>query len=547
MIEIKSLTIADASHRAVVDAVSLGIAEGERVAVVGESGSGKTTLALALLGAVRPGLRIAHGSIMAGSVDVLSLGNAALRRWRGRVVSYLPQEPAAALTPTLRVRRQLSELATVRTENAVARRLTDVGLPGDREFQRRYPHQLSGGQQQRLALARTCSADPRVLILDEPTTGLDAVAQNGVIDQLDALVRSRALTLLFITHDLAAAARIADRLVVMESGRLVEQGPLRRVLDRPAQRYTRALLQAIPRPPSTAANPGAATPVRDPAAATAPVLSVLGLHAGYRQSGRRIPVVGDVSFDLSVGECVALLGRSGSGKTTVARCVSGMHRPDAGAILLDGVRLPARAIDRPPAARRRIQVIPQDAAGSLNPRRTVGAAVARPLRLRGVTGAAAEARVRELLRMVGLDASHTQRLPGRLSGGQRQRVTIARALAAEPSVLVCDEMTSSLDVRVQADVLDLVDRLREELGLAILLITHDLGVMARLADWVLVLREGGVCEAGQTARVLGAPSHPWTRELLAAAARADSVLNPPASVTTTVVPRHRSPDPVPPL
>ncbi|HEX6969966.1 MAG TPA: ABC transporter ATP-binding protein, partial [Micromonosporaceae bacterium] len=455
MIEVSGLTIVDGAGRPVVDRVSLEVGAGERVGIVGESGSGKTTLALALLGAIRPGLRVAEGTVEVSGHDMRALRGAALRRMRGRVISYLPQDPGSALTPTLRVRRQITELSDDRSPAEVARRLTDVGLPGDRQFQRRFPHQLSGGQQQRLAVARTCAADPRVLVLDEPTTGLDALIQGVVLEQLDHLVRVRELTMLFITHDLAAAARMADRLVVMRSGAIVEQGSMRRVLHRPTAAYTRDLVAAVPRPVAGAETStvpddhplpavGSVRTGAEEGCAAKPVLAVRDLHAAYRDGRQVTPVVAGVSFEVHAGECVALLGLSGSGKTTIARCVTGLHRPAGGELLLAGERLAEDARDRPPTQRRRIQLVPQHSAGSLNPRRRVGPAIARPLRLRGFGRTEAEDEVRRLLNRVGLPDSLAARYPDQLSGGQRQRVTIARALAAAPELLICDEMTSNL-------------------------------------------------------------------------------------------------------
>ncbi|MFB6888398.1 ABC transporter ATP-binding protein [Kitasatospora sp. NPDC056327] len=533
MIRVEDLLITDGTGRPVLDRLSLAIGRGERLAVVGESGSGKTTLAMALLGEVRPGLGVAGGRVLVDGTDVLGLSAGPLRAYRRRSVAYLPQDPASALTPTLRVRGQLAELAADRSDAALLRRLADVGLPDDPKLLGRYPHQLSGGQQQRLALARISAGDPALLVVDEPTTGLDAIARNLVLARLDDLVTRRGSALLMVTHDLPSAALVADRLVVVRDGRIVEDGPLDEVMGRPSAPYTRELIRAVPtvadlgrpradgpadpdgRAPEEPEAPGGGTPA-------GPLLRVEGLRAGHRQGRQGRTVVDGVSFTVARGECLALLGVSGSGKTTLARCVSGTHRPDAGTVALDGEPLAPRIQDRSVEQRRRIQVIPQHSAGSLNPRRTVGAAVVRPLRrLRGMGRTEAEAEAERLLALVGLPSGTASRRPSQLSGGQCQRVTIARALAAGPDMLVCDEMTSSLDPRVQATVLELIDRLRAELGLAVIVITHDLGVLARIADRVLALHEGVVCEEGPTARVLTAPEHPWTRSLLAATATGD--------------------------
>ncbi|WP_093802448.1 ABC transporter ATP-binding protein [Streptomyces sp. Wb2n-11] len=518
MIRVEDLSVVDGAGRAVLDGVSLDIGPGQRVAVVGESGSGKTTLALSLLGQVNPGLRVAGGRVVVGGENVLGLPAGALRSYRRRTVAYLPQDPASALTPTLRVRGQLAELADDRSDEALLRRLADVGLPADPKLLGRYPHQLSGGQQQRLALARISAGDPSVLVVDEPTTGLDAVARNRVLGQVGELVARRGASLLFVTHDLPAAGLVADRLVVLRGGTVMEEGPLTGVMAEPAAPYTRELIRAVPVIGDMRGRPQDAT-APSTAAEEAPsaLLRVEGLSAAYRQGGRSRTVVEGVSFSLGAGECLALLGVSGSGKTTLARCVSGFHRPSAGTITLDGQPLPAAIGERGTEQRRRIQVVPQHSVGSLNPRRSVGAALTRPLRrLRGMNRAGAAAESARLLALVGLEQRIADRYPAQLSGGQCQRVAIARALAADPDVLICDEMTSSLDTRVQAAVLDLVNRLRLELRLAVIVITHDLGVLARTADRVLALHEGVVCEEGPVAKVLGAPEHAWTRSLVEA-------------------------------
>ncbi|WP_415949116.1 ABC transporter ATP-binding protein [Streptomyces sp. KLOTTS4A1] len=529
LVEVSGLTITGPGGKPILDDVSLRVHRGERVCVVGESGSGKTTLALALLGALRPGLTVTAGRIEVDGQDVLSLRGAALRRHRRRVVSYLPQDPATALTATLRVRGQLTELSATPSAEEVARRLAEVALPADAAFQRRFPHQLSGGQQQRLALARSTSAMPGLLVFDEPTTGLDAHAQRAVMQQIDGLTDARDLALLLITHDLSVAGT-ADRLVVMHQGRIVEQGPLPGTLKNPSAAYTRELIRATPTPTLTPTpTPEAATatttePATDPGTApapSAPLLRVTELGAAHGRGRGRREVVSGISFDVHRGESVALLGISGSGKSTIARCLTGAHVPSAGTVSLDGDVLPAALRARSPELRRRIQLVPQDSSGSLNPRRTVGSTLLRPLRhLLGLDAEAADGRMRELLTQVELDPALAARYPRELSGGQRQRVSIARALSAGPDVLICDEMTSSLDVRVQAAILDLLAGLRRELGLGVVLITHDLGVLASAADRTVVLHEGLTCEQGPVGEVLSAPRHPWTRSLLAAAAEA---------------------------
>ncbi|GAA3273839.1 ABC transporter ATP-binding protein [Dactylosporangium vinaceum] len=523
MIEIEGLTTVDMNARAVLDGVTLSVRPLERVGIVGESGSGKTTLALALLGAVRPGLRRAEGRVSVGGQDLAALSGPALRAYRRGVIAYLPQDPPSTLTPTIRVAGQLRE---VRAGADVPAHLDRVGLPTDRAFQRRFPHQLSGGQQQRLALARVLATEPSVLVLDEPTTGLDALTRRQVLDQIAALVQDRAITLVFISHDLPAVARMADRLIVMREGRIVEDGPREATLGAPSAPYTAELVRAVP--DITEAHERRLGPPEPPRTGT-PILRVRDLTAGH---GRRRPVVAaaGVSLEVRRGECVALLGLSGAGKTTLARSITGHHRPDGGTVELDGQALPPTLRGRTVEQRRRIQLVAQDTSLSLNPRRTVRATLTRPLRrLRGLDRDAADAEVTRLLSLVDLDDGIAGRYPGQLSGGQRQRVGIARALAAGPDVLLCDEVTASLDARVQADVLRLLADLRYRLDLALLFVSHDLGVVARLADRVLVLLDGAICEGGPVGEVLVSPQHPWTRSLVGAVAS-----GPQTSWRTTV-------------
>ncbi|MFE3652100.1 ABC transporter ATP-binding protein [Streptomyces sp. NPDC059152] len=534
LLDVEALTVADPRGRPVLDGLSLRVRSGEALGVVGESGSGKTTLAMALLGALRPadggaaaGLRITAGRVRVAGRDLAALSGRELRAVRRHTVGYLPQDPAGALTPTMRVGALIGELAPERSAQAVARTLESVGLPAGRDFLRRFPHELSGGQQQRLALGRLLAADPAVAVLDEPTTGLDVLTRRRVLDEIGRLAAERGLTLVFITHDLPAAARLTDRLAVLRGGRLVEDGPVDEVLHRPRAAYTAELVRAVPDVAEAVRDRPDRSPAGGPSARTAggpagagPVLAVRGLRAGHGRGARRVTTAAGVSFAVARGECVALLGASGTGKTTLVRCLSGHHRPDQGVVELAGAPVAPRLRDRSVAQRRWVQLIAQDATGSLNPRRTVAAAIARPLRvLRGLDRDAAAGETRRLLGLVGLSAECADRLPGGLSGGQRQRVALARALAAGPEVLLCDEITASLDVRVQAEILRLLAELRRDLGLGLLLVSHDLGVVARLADRVLVLDRGGVVEDGPAAEVLGAPRHAWTREVVAAAPR----------------------------
>ena len=582
---VRGLRVELASGAPVVDDVSLRVAPGEVVGLVGESGSGKSTTALALLGFARPGARIVGGEVEVAGDHVPARDERAARRLRGRLVAYVPQDPGNALNPALRIgaaiRDMLDEHAVSAAPGAGVRQaLESVHLPGDSAFARRYPHQLSGGQQQRVTIAMALVCEPPLVVLDEPTTGLDVVTQARVLAELRRLRTERSLALVYVSHDLAVVSQVADRIAVMYAGSVVEEGPAADVLSRPRHPYTRGLVESIPdhvrprrlrsmrgvavaagepyegcafaprcpqrrerctveRPPLEPVPPGTAVrcfewrstpPLADapsleeqqavPGPPGEPLLRVERLGATHRHRGGTVVAAADVSFDLAAGGCTALVGESGSGKTTIARCVAGLHPPAGGRILLDGAPLAAQARSRSREQRRRVQIVFQNPFDSLNPRHRVDDAIARPLQvLRGRTRRAAVAEVAGLLEQVRLPARVARRFPGELSGGERQRVAIARALAAGPDLLVCDEITSALDVSVQAAVLEVLAELREGLGVALLFISHDLGVVASVADTVLVLERGEVCEHGRVGLVLSRPQHPYTRSLLAAAPR----------------------------
>jgi peptide/nickel transport system ATP-binding protein len=580
-LSVDGLRVELASGDAVIEDVSLAVAPGEILGLVGESGSGKTTTALALLGYARPGIRIVEGVIGIAGEQVDVRRESLARRLRGRLVSYVPQDPGASLNPALRIGRaiqdMLDEHAADREVGSVESALAGVHLPASEEFVRRYPHQLSGGQQQRVTIALALVCEPPLVVLDEPTTGLDVVTQARVLDEVSRLRRERGLAMVYVSHDLAVVAQVADRIAVMYAGRIVEEGPAAVVLAEPRHPYTRGLIASIPdhvTPRRVRGMPGIAVGVGEhpvgcafaprcpqkvarceaelppleeaggsrrvrcfewrrtpslelaerasprPASAAKSLLAVEGLRAEH--GGRFAPVVAadDVSFDVAAGECVALVGESGSGKTTIARCIAGLHPPAAGRILLDGEALAAMAKSRERDQRRRIQIVFQNPYDSLNPRHRVSDAVSRPARvLRELSQEQAMREVAALLERVRLPARVARRFPAELSGGERQRVAIARALAAHPDLLVCDELTSALDVSVQAAVLELLGELRADLGLSLLFISHDLGVVASVADRVLVLDRGMICEEGPVERLLQSPEHPYTRQLIDAAPR----------------------------
>ncbi|MFI6317103.1 ABC transporter ATP-binding protein [Nonomuraea sp. NPDC050556] len=566
VLSVTGLRVELASGQPVVEDVALSLGQGEILGLVGESGSGKSTTALALLGYARTGTSIVSGEVVVSGQHILRLGEPARRRVRGDLVSYVPQDAAQALNPSLRVGAAVSDV--MRGPRGVVELLAAVDLPEGTA--RRFPHQLSGGQQQRVTIAMALSCDPPLIVMDEPTTGLDVITQASVLEEVRRLREEQGAAIVYVSHDLAVVSRLADRIAVMYAGRVVEEGPAARLLERPRHPYTRGLLQSIPdhrrparlipmpgtavgvedRPPGCAFAPrcpqrtpecAEAPPEPEPiadghvvrclhAAATPPV--VLGdVHPAAREAASgvvlevrdlraahgRVAVAGGVSFELARGECLALVGQSGSGKTTIARCLVGLHRPSGGTILLDGEPLADRVRRRTVDQRRRVQYIFQSPYQSLNPRRRIGEELARPAQvLRGLSAARARAEVGALLEQVRLPARTAERYPHQLSGGERQRVAIARALAARPDVLVCDEITSALDVSVQAAILELLGELRAELGLSALFITHDLGVVSVAADRVMVLDNGLVCESGTVSDILTAPAHPYTQRLVGA-------------------------------
>jgi oligopeptide/dipeptide ABC transporter ATP-binding protein len=564
----------------IVDEISFEIGAGEVLGLVGESGSGKTTVGLALMAHTRRGARITNGRILIEGRDVMKLRPSEVRALRGRTVSYVPQDPASALNPALRIGAQLEETLSAhefgsssdKRRERLDEMLDEVLLPRDKRFLARYPHQLSGGQQQRVGLAMAFSCRPSVIVLDEPTTGLDVTTQAHVLDTVRDLCSVHRVAALYVSHDLAVVASLASRVAVMYAGRIVELGPRDALYHAAAHPYARRLIEAIPEIsgrhaligiPGTAPRPGhrpsgcfftprctyaveqcarefppvarvgeqhevrcyrhddvVAEGARDRKAAEElgvitleeGVLAAEGINASY---GDR-QVLHDISLVVKPQECLALVGESGSGKTTLARCVSGLHQEFTGELRLRGEPLAPGARSRSLKMRQEIQYVFQSPYNSLNPRRTVGQIIGQPLKVFfDLRRRESENRVLAVLERVAMSQSVVDRYPDQLSGGERQRVAIARALVCEPSLLICDEVTSALDVSVQAAIVQLLRALQQDMGLTMLFVTHNLPLVRSIAHRVVVMREGRIVEVGAAERVLHAPEAEYTQSLLA--------------------------------
>jgi len=506
-----------AGEAVLVHDLSFSIAPGEVLALIGESGSGKTTTALALMGLARHGCRISGGSVRIGDVDVLGLDARGLRALRGRSVAYIAQSAAASFNPSRCLMDQVVEPAclhgTLRRAEAERKAVDlfrELALPEPETIGQRYPHQVSGGQLQRLMAAMALITDPQVVILDEPTTALDVTTQIEVLRAFRRVVRERQVTAVYVSHDLAVVAQMADHILVLRQGRLQECNRTEQILSAPAHAYTRSLLAAA----QPAQRPGGA-----PAATTDVLLDVRGLGAGYgprnAQGQPAKTILAEVDLKLWRGQAIGVIGESGSGKTTLARAIAGLLPPSQGTILFNGRELKPALAQRSAEELRRIQIVFQMADTALNPSHSIARILARPLQFyRGLQGAALQRRIDELLDLVQLPRSVAQRLPGGLSGGQKQRVNLARALAAEPDLILCDEVTSALDTVVGAAVLDLIAQLRRELGVAVLFISHDLHTVRAVCDEIVVMQGGRKLAQVARADFERGPHHPYY-ELLA--------------------------------
>jgi len=515
-----SVTVAG-TDKQVVRNLSLDVRAGETVCVVGESGSGKSVSSLAVMGLLPPGALKPSGAIRVEGEDVLSATPQRLREMRATRMAMVFQEPMTALNPVHTVGRQVDEvlrlhrrLSRAERREKVLNMFRSVHLPDVERIYDSYPHQLSGGQRQRIVIAMALILEPRLLIADEPTTALDVTTQKQILALIKELQTEHQTAVLFITHDFGVVAEIADRIVVMNRGDLIESGTRDDILARPEQSYTRRLVSSVP----------SLVPLRRDAPTGDPVLRVQGLGRTYIDkrsfwSGglRQVPAAQDVNLVLHKGEILGIVGESGSGKSTVARCIMRLIEPTTGKVLMGNDDIAALSGTALRPVRQRIQIVFQDPYRSLNPRRKIGESIIEGLLNFGTPRDQATAKAVDTLRVVGLDAEAMDRYPHQFSGGQRQRICIARALVMEPEVLVADEAVSALDVSVQAQVLGLLEQIRQRTGVGVLFITHDLRVAAQICDTILVMQRGQVVETGAAETVLTQPTHDYTRALIDAA------------------------------
>lgn len=524
-----------------VQGVSFTLDRGEILGLVGESGSGKSSIGFALMGHLSSGR--ASGGLRFGDTDLLSLGRREWASLHGRRIGMVYQEPQSALNPAYTIGEQISEglrhhmgLSRAEARARSVHWLEQVQLPDPARLYDRYPHQLSGGQLQRAVIAMTFAMEPELVIMDEPTTGLDVTTQARIMELVLQLRETTGVAILYISHDLGVVADLCKQVLVMYQGQVVESGPAAEVLRHPKAAYTARLVASIPNlyhrqdfswSPTDENEIGTGTGARAPAGVLPPLpderrdtpvlLDVSGLEKIYRGHGRATRACKDVSFEIRKGESVALIGESGSGKSTIAKCLLGLQVPTRGSIRHGGDALPSLVHQRTLDQRRRIQIVFQNPDGSLNGRRTIRETLRRPVRIHDRSKSIAEVdrRVDELLEAVDLSARFSDRYPHELSGGQKQRVAIARALASEPDLIVCDEAVSALDVTVQSLIIDLCRRLQDERGVAFLFITHDLGVVRQIAERAIVLLNGSICQVGSIDSLFSDTAHPYVKELIA--------------------------------
>lgn len=523
ILEIKDLDVSlpkGADRPYAVQDVTFNVYPGEVLCIVGESGSGKSMSSNAVMGLLpKPHVQASRGTIRFDDKDLLTLSDREMQALRGRRIGMIFQEPMTALNPVMKIEDQLEEVFLSHSQMSkqdrkarIIQMLDDVGLPDPEIIGRSYPFGLSGGQRQRVMIAMALALEPSVLIADEPTTALDVTTQAQILKLVKDLQEKKGMGVIFITHDFGVVAEIADRVIVMQEGKIVEQGEADQVLNRPEHPYTQKLIKAVPKLQA----------VEPSETQSEVVVSVRHLNKTYggekkgffAKPSRVVHASKDINFDICKGETLGLVGESGSGKSTVGRCIIRLHDADSGEVLFNGVDINKLDNKGLMPIRRHIQMIFQDPYASLNPRRKIGDIIAEGPIIHGERKSVAYARAEELLKLVDLDVSALKRYPHEFSGGQRQRIGIARALAMDPKLLIADEAVSALDVSVQAQVLELLDEIKNRMDLAMLFVTHDLRVAAQICDKIAVMKLGEIVEYGDTAEVFGQPKHPYTQSLL---------------------------------
>ncbi|SQD78694.1 ABC transporter ATP-binding protein [Moritella yayanosii] len=514
--------------------VNLQVKPKDIIGLVGESGSGKSTLALALMGYTNDGCFIKSGAIHFDNKDIVQLPIKELAAIRGSQIALIPQNAGQALTPTMKVGPQIQEVLQFHSDidkanykSRVIELLNDVKLPDPEQIFSRYPHQLSGGQQQRVAIAMALAVKPELLILDEPTTGLDATTQVHILDLLKALIHKHNVAMVFVSHDFGAVSRLCNKVCVMYKGEIVEHGDIKKVLLEPEHSYTQALLKAVPVIGKNQKNTLPVTPQDEVEKETS--ISLNNLKISYHRNtlwqsitrkAEPEATVDNINLTLKKGETLALIGESGSGKSTILKTIAGLHKANSGEIIFNGK--PLEILEkRTKEQKKQIQMIFQNPDASLNPKQTILQILSKPLQLYfNMNSAQCHTRAKELLIQVHLNPDYLYRYPTMLSGGEKQRVAIARAFASEPELLLCDEITSALDVTVQDTVLTLLKELQLKFNTSYIFIAHDLAIVESIADQIAILNNGRICEVGPTKSVFTNPSHPYTKTLL------NSVLKP---------------------
>ena len=524
LITIKDLYVAlpkGSDREFAVQNINLNIKAGETVCVVGESGSGKSLTARALMGLLpAPHVRVVKGKIIFGEKDLVKVNYETLRQIRGSEISMIFQEPMTALNPVMSIGSQIDEifryhvsLSSKQRRSKAIELLESVNLPDPHQIVNSYPHELSGGQRQRAMIAMALALSPQLLIADEPTTALDVTTEAQILSLIKEMQKRYNSGVLFITHDFGVVADIADRVLVMQNGILVETGSVEQVLNNPVHPYTKSLIKAVP----------SLTPRKPREISKDIVLNVNNMKKtfgggrsflGFGKNSRVVNAVDDVSIDLFKGETLGVVGESGSGKSTLARCLIKLLKSDSGEVLLNGKDLTSLSRNEMRPLRTKIQMVFQDPFASLNPRNKIGKIISQGPLTQGFSPDECAKRTKELLSIVGLDEKSYNRFPHEFSGGQRQRIGIARALALNPEILIADEPVSALDVSIQAQILELLDSIRKQMNLSVLFITHDLRVAAQVCDRLAVMQHGKVVEIGRTSNIFNNPKHQYTQTLL---------------------------------